>query len=164
LSDKLSEEQLPDKLSEKLAQASEAYAQNTWLRALINLIPHIGSSLDIILASRGEIHKKRMFEFLKNLKEELSNIEEEKIDKAYLETEEFSDILLKLMEASMKSRDREKIRLYAKFLRGAVLIQDRSQVPLEDYLATLVELTPIELEVARTIFFQQQSTSCKPTA
>ena len=149
-------------LSERIAKASEAYVQNTWLRAAINLIPYIGGSLDVILASRGSLHQKRIVEFLESLKEEMSHIKEERIDTAYLESQEFSDIILKLMEVSLRTRDREKMRLYARFLRGAVLIQDRNQTFLEDYLATLIELTPVELEVARTIYEQQRNSELEP--
>jgi hypothetical protein len=99
---------------------------------------------------------------LESLKEEMSHIKGERIDSAYLESPEFSDIVLKLMEASLRTRDREKMRLYAKFLRGAVLIQDRSQTLLEDYLATLIELTPNELEVARAIYEQQRDSELEP--
>lgn len=144
-------------LSERIDKASEAYVQNTWLRAAINLIPYIGGSLDVVLASRGSLHQKRIVEFLESLKEEMSHIKEERIDTAYLKSPEFSDIILKLMEASLRTRDREKMRLYAKFLRGAVLIQNRNQISLEDYLETLIELTPTELEVARAIYEQQRN-------
>jgi hypothetical protein len=146
---------MSEKLSEQIVKASEAYAQKTWLRAAINLIPYIGGSLDVVLTSRGSLHQKRFFELLEGLKKEMSLIKEDKIDRAYLESEEFSDILLKVIEASLKTRNRDKIRLYAKFLRGAILIQNRNQLPLEDYLATLTELTPAELEVARAIYKQQ---------
>lgn len=143
------------KLSKQIVKASEAYVQNTWLRAAVNLIPSIGGSLDVILSSRGDIYKKRFLELFENLKEEMCRVKENKIDRAYLESEEFSDLLVKVIEASMKTRSHDKIHLYAKFLRGAMLIQDRSKVSLEDYLAAIVELTPAELEVARAIYKQQ---------
>lgn len=104
-------------LSERINKAGEAYVQNTLLRAAINLIPYIGGSLDVVLASRGSLHPKRIVEFLESLKEEMSRIEEERIDIAYLKTQEFSDIILKLMEASLRTRDREKMRLYANIQR-----------------------------------------------
>src|SRR4030042_2626392 len=144
-------------LSERINKASEAYVEKTWLRAAINLIPDSGGSLDVVLASRGSLHQKRIVDFLESLKDEMSHIKEERIDTAYLESEEFSDIILRVMEASLRTRDREKMCLYAKFLRGAILIQDRKQVSLEDYLETLIELTLIELGVARTIYKQQRN-------
>jgi hypothetical protein len=154
--------ELSERIAKASARASEVYVQNTWLRAAINLIPYIGGSLDVVLASRGSLHQKRIIELLESLKEEMSHIKGERIDSAYLESPEFSDIVLKLMEASLRTRDREKMRLYAKFLRGAVLIQDRSQTLLEDYLATLIELTPNELEVARAIYEQQRDSELEP--
>jgi hypothetical protein len=43
--------------SNKLAKVSEVYAENTVLRALINTIPYIGSSLDILFASKEAVQQ-----------------------------------------------------------------------------------------------------------
>lgn len=147
---------MPNELSEVARKASETYANNTALRAVITAIPYIGGSLDVIFVSKAsKIYQERIKALLENLKTEMSLIGEEMIDKEYLRSEEFFDVVVKVIEASSRTRDREKIRLYAKLLCGSVAIQDRREFFAEDYLNILVELTPRELEVARAIYEQQ---------
>jgi hypothetical protein len=111
-------------------RASEYYSKNTALRAVVNLIPAIGSSLDIIFASKGqEITQRRVYNFFDVLKEEL--------------------------EATVRTRNTAKIELYTKVLSGAIKTHDRSEFSPEDYLATLIELTPREIEVLLAIYQQQ---------
>ena len=41
------------KLSQSLSKASEAYADKTALRALIQVIPYVGGSIDTLFAGKG---------------------------------------------------------------------------------------------------------------
>jgi hypothetical protein len=143
--------------SNKLAKVSEVYAENTVLRALINTIPYIGSSLDILFASKGQkIIKSRLTQILEDLKVEMNRLQENMIDSEYLESEEWFDLVLRGFEAAAKTRDREKICLYSKVLRGAFTIQNREQSYPEEYLDILAELILKEIEVARVIYSQQR--------
>lgn len=145
------------KLPKRFDRASKIYAQNTFLRALIVSIPHIGGPLDVLFQSKGqEIIQKRVMNFLEDLKEEMDFVKNEMIDKEYLDSEEFFDLILKTLESVTRTRNRKKIRLYTKILRGAVTIQNRKQFLPEEYLITLSELTPREIEVATAIFEQQR--------
>jgi hypothetical protein len=143
-------------LSEIAKKASVSYTNNTILRVLVNAIPYIGSSMDIIFASKGsKIIQERIEVLLRNLETEMGFIEEKMVDYEYLRSEEFFDFLTKVIEASAKTRDRAKIHLYAKMLRGSVVLRDKREFSSEDYLNILIELTPRELEVASVIFEQQ---------
>jgi hypothetical protein len=147
---------MPQEKSNKLAKASEVYAENTVLRALINVIPYIGGSLDILFASKGQkIIQSRLTQILEDLKAEMNLLQEDMVDNEYLESEEWFDLVCRGFEAAAKTRDREKILLYSKVLRGAVTIQNREESSPEEYLDILAELTPKEIEVARVIYNQQ---------
>ena len=143
-------------VSNKLVKASEVYTQNVVLRALVNAIPYIGGSLDVLFASKGQqIVQERIMELLEDLKAEMSLLQGETVDKKYLESEEWFDLILRGIEAATKTRNREKIHLYAKVLKGAVTVQNREEFSPEEYLVILAELTPKEIEVARAIYEQQ---------
>lgn len=143
-------------VSNKLVKASEVYTQNTLLRALVNAIPHVGGSLDVLFASKGQqIVEERIMRLLEDLKVEMSRAREETVDKKYLDSEEWFDLILRGIEAATKTRDRGKIHLYAKVLKGAVTVQNREEFSPEEYLVILAELTPKEIEVARAIYRQQ---------
>jgi len=147
---------MSEKISDGLVKASEAYARNTALRAAVNLIPGIGGSLDVLFASKAQsVVQNRLMQFLEELRKEMNSVKEEMVDKQYLESEEWLDLVLRALEAATRTRRIEKISLYAKVLRGAVIVQDRQESSPEEYLAILAELTPREIEVAQAIYRQQ---------
>ncbi len=140
----------------KLAKASEIYSENAALRAAVNLVPYVGGSLDILISSRGQsIIQKRMLKFLDELKVEMSRLDEQAVNKAYLESEEWFDIVMRTLEAVAKTRNGEKVRLYAKMLSSSVSTPADLHYSSEDYLTIISELTPREIRVARVLFNQQ---------
>ncbi len=150
---------MPQEISKKFEGAIEVYSQNTVLRTTISSIPFIGGPLDVLLSSEGQkIVQARVMQMFKNLKREMRCVQESMIDKKYLESEEFFDLILRGIEAATKTRDREKVHLYAKVLRGAVTIQNREEFSPEEYLSILTELTSREIEVARVIYEQSERT------
>jgi hypothetical protein len=147
---------LSGEVASKLVKASEVYANNTVLRALVNAIPYVGGSLDVLFAYRGQqIVQERIMGLLEDLSIEMGGVREEVVDRKYLESEEWFDLILRGIGAATKTRDQEKIRLYAKILKGAVTAQNREEFAPEEYLVVLAELTPKEIEVARAIYEQQ---------
>ena len=147
----------PKYISEKTNPAIEKYSENIILREAITLIPFIGSPLDIFLTTKAQkIFSNRIMNLFDELKYEMTTLENEKVDKDYINSEEFIDLFIKTIEAAAKTRSNEKIKLYAKLLKGVVKFQDRKKYSPEEYLQVLSELTIKELEVARTIYKQQK--------
>jgi len=147
---------MSEEVSNKLVRASEWYGKHTGLRMMVAGIPNIGSSLDILFYSKGEkFRQRRVAQLLKYLKTEMKRTHENMVDKKYLKSEECFDLFLKAIDSATKTRHSEKIHLYAKVLRGAVIIQDRQEFLPEEYLDILSELSPREIEVARAIYEQQ---------
>ncbi len=148
---------ISQKVSRKLAKAVDVYSEKTVLRIAITSIPYIGSLLDILLSTKGQkIIQARVMQMFKNLEAEMRNVRENTIDKKYLESEEYFDLLLRSVEAAARTRDREKINLYTKILRGAVIIQDRKKFSPEEYLIILSELASREIQVAQIIYGQSE--------
>lgn len=142
-----------DILSRQLASASEAYTQNAWWRSLVTVIPYVGSALDLLLASKGQaMIQDRIARLFDSLKEELSQVREEAVDKEYIQSEEWFDLIVNALDAATKTRDTAKIRLYAKVLRGALTARCSEASSPEEYLTVLANLTPMEVEVASAIY------------
>ena len=78
------------------------------------------------------------------------------VDKQYVESKEFFDLVFQAWESTKRTRHDEKIRLYAKLLAGAIPLQSRQQDSPEDYLTVLAELSLKELQVARALYTQQR--------
>jgi len=103
-----------------------------------------------------------MKELFEELRKEMSSISEGKVDRKYLESEEWFDLVIKAIEAAVRTRHKEKINLYARVLRGAVTIQNRQEFSPEEYVAVLTELTLREIEVAQVIYGQQCDVPMQP--
>jgi hypothetical protein len=144
-------------ISNKLKPAIEKYSENALLRASISAIPFIGSPFDVFLATKAQkIVNDRIMNLFNELKEEMNKLEDSVVDKEYINSEEFIDLFIKTIEAAAKTRSNEKIKLYAKLLKGAVKFQDRKKYSPEEYLQVLSELIIKELGVARAIYKQQR--------
>ena len=152
---------IKDKISEKLEEAIEVYSEKTVLRAILCAIPYIGSSLDVLLSSRGQkIFNDRIMFLLEQLREDMSSVEEDVIDQNFLESDEWFDLIVKAFDSAIRTRDQEKIKLYSKILRNSVIQSVREEHNPEDYLTVLTELTSSEVRVARVLYKQQND---KPT-
>lgn len=151
-------EKLPSEyISDKLKPAIEKYSENALLRVTISGIPIIGSPLDIFLTTKAQkMINDRTMSLYNKLTEEMNTLEDKNVDKDYINSEEFIDLFIKAIEAAAKTRSNEKIKLYAKLLKGAVKFQDREKYSPEEYLQVLAELTMRELEVARATYKQQK--------
>jgi hypothetical protein len=92
------------KIAKKLEGAAIKYSQNAELRAAMNLIPNIGSVIDVWISSKGQnLQQKRLLYTVSCLTDEMKKIKIEKIDKEFLDTEEFYDILRRTFENSIKT-------------------------------------------------------------
>jgi len=144
-------------ISDKLKPTIERYSENALLRVTISKIPFIGSPLDIFLTTKAQkIVNDRIMNLINELTEEMNTLEDKKIDRYYINSEEFIELFTKTIETAAKTRGKEKIKLYAKLLKGAIKFQDRKKYSPEEYLQVLSELTMKELEVAKAIYKQQR--------
>jgi hypothetical protein len=140
-------------LAKRAEEANLAYEQNTALRSLVVAIPGIGSSLDIILASEGpRIYRERILKIIEAMQEHMQTVEDRAIDKKYLKSEEFFDLILKTLDSAIKTRDESKLRLLARILTESTIRSKREGYSPEEYLDLIADLTPRELMVARALY------------
>lgn len=146
-----------------LEKATKIYSSNLDLRNSICQIPIIGYALDAIFIDLGkQYYEKRVIQVIQLLREEMflieESIEESKVDKEFLETEEFFDLVIRIMEYSVKTRQREKVRLNCSILAGSILIENKDlRNSAEDLLILIRDLSPIDLKVAKEIYKQQEN-------
>jgi hypothetical protein len=95
---------------------------------------------------------------IQDLHEEMTQINEAMIDKPFLTTEEFYDILRKTIESCLRTRHNNKIRLYCKILAGSVIVDNRTERnSVQDFLSFISELSPTDLKVGMEIYKQQKN-------
>jgi hypothetical protein len=146
------------KLKEKFQNAALAYSDISELRALVNFIPLIGSSIDVIISSEAQkIQYNRIRQTIKCLTDEMVKIDKDKIDKSFLDTEEFFDLLILFFEKCTKTRHIEKVKLNCKILSRSIIIDNATERPFAyDILNNIADLTPRDLDLSIRIFDQQK--------
>ncbi|MFI5252489.1 MAG: hypothetical protein ACHQQQ_08690 [Bacteroidota bacterium] len=141
-----------EKIENLLTKASEKYAKKTGLRIVVGLIPRIGGSLNILLTSRAQrLTQERFGSLLLKLASQLEAIDEDKIYKQFLDSEEWFDLIFRAFEKAIRTRSAEKIQLYSKILIGALINPDNREHS-ESFLDVLAELSEIEVRFARLVY------------
>lgn len=141
-------------VKDKIVQASKIYGDQTVVRALINAIPYIGGSIDILLSSSGQSFiQKRIERFIEELNRQVSQLGDNKINKDFLNTEEAFDLIIKAFNAASRTRQQEKLKLYSKIIKGALTEgREFEEDDPETFLRIIEELTVKELRVARHLY------------
>ncbi len=139
-------------ITDKLSKAKEEYARKTGWRALVNLIPYIGSSLDVLLTAKAqEVTQQRIESLVSEVSNQLKLIEESKVDKSFLDSDEWYDLVFRTFEKAIRTRSTEKIQLYSKILVGT-LISPENREHSEGFLDILADLSETEVKLARLVY------------
>lgn len=124
----------------------EKYEGNSVLRALVNLVPNIGGSLDILLSIKGsKWREERLKAFLTDLDKRVGEIENEEILEKISGSEEFYDLIVQSMNSVIKTRHQKKIECYSNILINS-LTKPKSTISRELLIAMLDTITIDEIE------------------
>ncbi len=139
----------------------ESYLDKIAFRALITGIPYVGSPIDMIISNSGQkIKQKKLERTLNTLKEEIERIDKSKMDMSFFDpnNEHFYDILGRMFDYAIKTRDILKIKWYCKVLIGSAIIDnvDKREYA-ESFLDIISELTPSDLQLARAFYLKQKN-------
>jgi hypothetical protein len=137
----------------------QMYQNAEWIRLAVQSIPRVGGALDLLLTSTHQrLARERLNYLLAGLEHDVRQIADDQVDYAFLDSEEFHDLVLQAFAASVRSRERAKIRLHARVLAGAIRadrpVGDESGTP-ETHLELLSNLNIRDLVVLRAIVHQQ---------
>lgn len=141
-------------IKNKLVQISKGYADQTVIRTLITGIPYVGGSLDLLLSLSGQNFVIRRIEkLISELNEQIGQLNESKINHDFLEKEEGFDLMIKAFNSASRTRQNEKLKLYAKIIKGALTEgKEYQQDEPELYLQIIEELSVKELRVAKCLY------------
>lgn len=129
-----------------LATASEKYSENTRMRTIVCGIPYVGGSLDVLFTSKGrKIVARRIESLFTSLKNEVSDITENTINKSYLDSEEFFDLVVHCINSAVKTRSKDKIILLSKIIKEAITTKDVTSITEEDLLYVIDDLNAKDL-------------------
>ncbi len=136
----------------KIENLLKKYSDSTTLRAGVNAIPYVGGTLDILLSSG--IQKKseeRFLNFLSELENQLKELDDNKLNYAYLESEEFYDLFIQVSNLAVRTRLQEKIRVYANILISSLVLEFHNNIKAEDVLNIIEGLTENDIKFIKII-------------
>lgn len=126
----------------------QKYAENTLLRFLVNLVPSIGGSIDIALSERwNKLQAKRIESIIKNLELSLKDVEEHKLNKYFLNSDEFIDLIMICFRIGAKARYKEKIEILASVIKKSITEEDFDLNEFEEISWFIDNLTLKEFQV-----------------
>ena len=130
---------------------SKYYESNPIARIIVNAIPYIGGSIDVLLSSKWVSYQsQRVDDLLRNIEKELADVSQEKVDKGFLESEEFYDLVYSIAQSAISSRYPETRVGYAKVIRLAIC-QEETVYYLEDIVRQIAEMKEIDLQLLKGI-------------
>ena len=117
------------------------------VRGIFGVIPTIGTALnEAIFDYRARLKQERLEKFVEEVAGILRTIESNKIDTAYIQSEEFVDFLEDVLIRAAKIRAEEKRRKLAAVLAGR--LQHAQSTPFDDrFLDLLLSLTEIQVRI-----------------
>lgn len=133
-------------------RGAEWYTDKSILRAIINTIPYIGGPIDVFISTEGQnIIQRRICDFIEQLRLELKDVKEEQVNKDFLNSEEFFDMIVAAFESASRTKEIEKINLYAKIIKNSVVIVEADFSSLE-YIKIITELSLQEFLVVKQLY------------
>jgi hypothetical protein len=141
----------------KLDAVVEWYTSNPYARAAVSgaasLVPFAGAAVDAWLGTVGSaLAEHRRDALIAELHNYLDRLDESKVDKEYLQSEAWADLLMQGIQSSVRTRDTEKIRLFAAILAGAATTDGPTDLDVEAVLGTLANLTSVEIGIAGQMY------------
>lgn len=90
-------------------------------KGLFGTIPWVGSAInEAIFDVRARIKQNRFELFVNQIRDDLSNLTQESINRDFLNSEEFIDILEKAINKAIKSKHTEKIAIFSKIISTSI--------------------------------------------
>ncbi len=119
------------------------------LRVIAQLIPPpVGGIIDTLFASRwNRIQLQRYEDFLQGLRRRIECIDESKLDRGFLESDEFASLFFNVSTRVMHEYETEKICLFRNTLVNSAMTEFVGD-PLRDFMVWLLgELTLAEIHI-----------------
>lgn len=110
---------IKNELLEKIDKTNEQISKSPIIKGLadglISLVPFLGSAISSTLDTRAfQLFEENSKRFAEEIRESISDIDENKLDKQFLESAEFTSILLETLTRNARSHEQEKVKLFAK--------------------------------------------------
>jgi hypothetical protein len=110
----------------------------------------VGGVLDMAFSAiAADVQSRRTSALIEELQRRLGEIEARITDPERLASSTFFDTIRVALEAALRTEEREKIRAYARLVAADAAQEIRGSADARMYIEALLELSPLEIEIAR---------------
>ena len=107
----------------KIDKTNEQISNSPIIKGLIDgglsLIPFLGSAISSSLDTRAfQLFEDNSKKFTEELRKLVTNMDEDKLDKNFLKTPEFTSLLIETLAHNSRTHEEEKVKLFAKAFAG----------------------------------------------
>jgi len=139
-----------DAIEKPIVTFSKKYCENIDFRTAIKILPLIGGYLDNLFAYKGsKIIQERVAKFFKETAEALKNLEEEKIDAKFLDSDEGFYIFQKIYERIIRSKEKAKVTLFRNIFINSIKVVNSGIYYKERFINIISELSIVHIEILK---------------
>jgi hypothetical protein len=118
--------------------------------ALVN-VPVVGPIITELMGVYGEEYKQRQLDALAEELDAVMTLVEGKVDRQFLESDDFAALVMRVMRDSLQTTDRKKVRYLAAVLAGSATTERIDPLEVEAILNALAQLTSTDMVLARAL-------------
>jgi hypothetical protein len=116
-------------------------------------VPLLGGPIAAgVAAWEGRRVSKRIEALVGEIATLAERIDQRKLDKTFVGTDDFQDLVIAALDAGRRTADADKRRVIAAILLGAAFTERPAQLDVEALLDTIGSLSPQDLALARFLF------------
>lgn len=144
---------LPEEIDETSNELTHA-----GIKVALSSLGPIGTAIDELLFGVGDrLRTKRFEKFVKILALKLKEVDDSKIDRTYLSSEEFYDFNIKIFSAALKSRFEEKHKLLSNIFANELNQDRRWREEITDILIRVIDEFSIGHIVVFRFFVEEEN-------
>ena len=151
--------------AEEPSRILERYERSIIPRAAVVGIPYVGSTIDVLLSGKASRRwQERVMSLLDELRIRLGKIEESHIDKGFLDSDEFQQLIIRVFQALQSSYEHEKITYFAEILSRVITKGSLRDERAERYITLVNELTGLHIRIIKLFAERRESSLSKGRA
>jgi hypothetical protein len=121
--------------------------------ALVN-VPVVGPIITELMGVYGDEFKQRQLDALAEELNAVMKLVEGKVDRQFLEGDDFAALVMRVMRDSLQTTDRKKVRYLAAVLGGSATAERIETLEVEAILNAMAQLTSADMVLARAFVAQ----------
>ena len=146
-----------NKIIASIDKLNALYSQSPIVKGLLDgglsFIPFLGSAITSALDTRiSQIYEQNSKEFSEEVKFLVNQLDETKIDKQFLESEEFVSLLIETLSRNARTYEREKTKLFATIFVNATMLGNSTVSYKEGFLQIIDALSVAHIDIFACVY------------